>query len=161
MKGSDILNYTIKLRPRIVMAISYTVMIIGGMMLTWSINGFVFMNEQLADENSIKNIESYIVQYNDSTSFILQHYKAVYSVFLLIAIFYIIGGFFLLRSKNWASKLVSLITFILLAILWYSTFQFKTVEYSNMDAMLYLLIMSIPFVLVVFLLNWNRTKIYF
>lgn len=143
------------------MAICYTVMIIGGMMFAWSANGFIFMNEQLADEILTQNINDYIAEYQDSTSFILQHYTEVYSAFLIIAIFYIIGGVFLLQSKKWASKLVSLITFLLLVILWYSTLQFKTLEYSSTTVLLYLIIMSIPFVLVVFFLNWNKTRVYF
>lgn len=104
---------------------------------------------------------------SDPMSFLFAHYMEMCLIMLVIGIAYLIGGIFLRKYKMWANKMVSVLSILVILIIWgLMIAMFVTTIEEGMAIFSYAalingLVWSTPVALLIWFLNKKKIKKYF
>ena len=117
----------------------------------------------MGEEMEIQSTEN-----SDPISFLFSHYIEMCLVMLIIGIAFLISGLFVRKYKLWASRMVSILSFIIMLIIWglmismsISTGQQEGMEVFSYGAIINALFWSTPLGLLIRFLNKKEVKKHF
>ncbi len=147
----------IETKPKSIDTIGIIIIVVSIFMIISNIGGAmisgIFKNEFSEEKDSI---------------FILDHYLEMCSIMITIGIILLIGGIFFRKYKLWANRLVMIITFVFVIMLWvFFLLIINTINKENAPVFLSVFcialaaMFTIPLLMFIRFLNLKRTKQHF
>lgn len=158
-----------ELKPKSVRTLGVVIAVISAVIIFGNIVGIVVFKI-----SSINNAITDLTIGEDASDdikilfFVIKHYVEMFLIIATLGMCFLIGGINLRKYKLWANRLISILSLILICIIWFLMITIFSIFYSSsgLDVLSYsaifsAIIWSVPLIILIRFLNNNEIEMHF